>query len=346
MLNSPELFVGKTLWGVAEAGDPSKWDGMLARTKQEGYTFVESILIFDVNLDRSLFRQLLDKHGLELVVQLHTASDWKCYDYCTSCELEEHVLSFRALLQEVLSSELRPKIINVHSGHDNWDIDTAVSYFQQVLQIEAELLVGEHKEVLLVHETHRQRLLHSPYQTRDILTHPALQQQQPRSLKLNCDLSHWVVVCEKVFDAKTDARDKWWPAVLALTARHCRLVHGRYGHAEGPQLIDPRTEAQAQAQAQAQEGEAEGRPEVAAHNAWWTAIFSSQRDRGCSSVVITEHGPEPYQSYHAPFASTSKATAAVGCGTSLLTDEEKSATLWDINSFVKENVTRCYESLP
>ena len=69
-MSEQKLCVGKSLWGVAEAGDPDKWDDMLTRIKAEGYTLVESILIFDVNKYRALFRQLLDKHGLELVVQV------------------------------------------------------------------------------------------------------------------------------------------------------------------------------------------------------------------------------------------------------------------------------------
>jgi len=305
------LTVAKSLWGVAEAGEPAKWDEMLGRIASEGYSLVETILIFDFNQDPVLFRQLLDKHGLGLIVQLHTGSDWNAFDYCTTCDVDAHVLSFRQLLESCLQH--RPKIVNVHSGHDSWDLATAVSYFQQVLAIEQELLVGDHADVLLVHETHRQRLLFSPYQAREVLSHPSL-----HALKINCDLSHWVCVCEKVFSVD-DKRDAWWPAVLALVARHCHLIHGRYGHAEGPQVIDPRADA--------------AKNEVAAHQAWWTAIFKNQQERGVTSVIVTEHGPEPYQSYDTPDG-----------GASSLTDQEKSSLLWDINSFVKDSVSECYNS--
>ena len=97
------------------------------------------------------------------------------------------------------------------SGHDSWTTEKAVSYFKRVMKIAADL--GVYVVVLnnsiypnnrtnpltlganVVHETHRQRLLYNPYQAREILSKPELE-----GLKINCDLSHWVAVCEHVFD--------------------------------------------------------------------------------------------------------------------------------------------------
>jgi hypothetical protein len=224
------LTIGKSLWGVEEAGHPEQWDSLFGRIKAEGYFAVESILIFDANQNPELFRTLLDKHGLELIVQIHTASDWTKYDYCGSCDPEDHVASFRELVSGALQH--RPVVINCHSGHDSWDTETAVEYFKQVLAIEKELLVDEYGSVTLVHETHRQRLLGSPYAAGAILQQPELGE-----LKVNCDLSHWVCVCEKLFD-EDDKRDKWWPEVLQLVASHCHLMHLRVGHPQGPQVPD------------------------------------------------------------------------------------------------------------
>lgn len=315
------LSVGKSLWGVEEAGDPSKWDTMLERIAAEGFSLVETICIFDMNQDPALFRNLLDKHGLGLIVQVHTGSDWANFNYCNTCDVGKHVASFRALVSSALQHS--PTVINVHSGHDSWDTSTAVDYFQQVLAIEQELLVGLHADVTLVHETHRQRLLFSPYQTRDVLACPSL-----AALKINCDLSHWVVGCERVFD-ETEAgggRDGWWPAVLAMAARHCHLVHARVGHAEGPQVVDPRSSP----------------AELAAHLKWWQAIWAVQGRTGVRSIAITEHGPEPYQMYDTPQLPG----AEVGSGKSALSDTAKSAALWHINSFVKDQLLEVFPSNP
>jgi len=306
---------------------------MFARIKKDGYSAVESILIFDFNQNPFLFRQLLDKYQLDLIIQLHTGSDWSKYDYCTSCDIDVHVASFRALVQDALQH--RPVVINVHSGHDSWDTATAVSYFQQVLAIEKELLVGEFANVVLVHETHRQRLLFSPYQARDILAHPSL-----AALKINCDLSHWVCVCERLFDEK-EGRDCWWPAVLDTVARHCLLIHARVGHAEGPQVVDPRASP----------------AELQAHVGWWKRLLQKQLERGGSRpvYVTAEHGPEPYQSFDTPSVNASATGSGSGSasvvkawktgGKSNMTEAEKSAVLWEINDFVRAAVCTLFAEL-
>jgi hypothetical protein len=83
---------------------------------------------------------------------------------------------------------------------------------------------------------------------------------------VNADLSHWVVVCERVFDCPAHQRingsdDEWWPQVLSLVqlclrasfthtpplspltgaqvAQHAHLLHARVAYREGPQVPDP-----------------------------------------------------------------------------------------------------------
>jgi sugar phosphate isomerase/epimerase len=313
MSDSPQLLMGKSLWGAQDASDPSKWDAMLERIAAEGYTFVESILIFDVNQNASYFRELLDKHKLGLIVQLHTGSDWSKFNYCTTIDVDTHIESFRELVTNCLQHH--PSVINVHSGHDSWNTEDAIKYFMNVCRIEKELLVGNHSHVVLVHETHRQRLLFNPYTARDILNHPEI----PDNLKINCDLSHWVCVCEKLFDID-DSRDIWWPPVLQAVAKRCHLVHGRIGHAEGPQVIHPKNTPK----------------ELHAHLSWWNILWKAQRERGSNSIVVTEHGPEPYQNYDTPQRRIDQ---------SPLTDDEKSDILWEINDYVKNQIITAYNNM-
>ena len=82
---------------------------------------------------------------------------------------------------------------------------------------------------------------------------------------MNADLSHWVVVCERVFDCPAHERingsdGDWWPQVLSLVhpclcvtysntnmllliseqvAQHAHLLHARVAYREGPQVPDP-----------------------------------------------------------------------------------------------------------
>ena len=299
----------KTLWGVADSHDPAKWDALFRRIKGDGFSFVESISL-TLMADPALFVSLLTKHELGLVIQVHTAGGYLengSYIYCSSCDVDVHLASLRKQLTEAL--QLGAVLVNCHSGHDSWDTVRASEYFSMALKIEEELLVGAYSGVLVVHETHRQRLLHSPYQTRDILLRPELSK-----LKINADLSHWVCVCEHVFDA-SEPRDCWWPEVLELVAAHCHFIHARFGHAEGPQIYDPRTPTVWDA-------------EITAHLLWWQTIWRSQQARGCSvAFVEAEHGPGPYQVWTVPEHSP---------------DSDKNEELWQINNYVIARVDEAF----
>ena len=95
----PTLKVAKTLWGVDEAADTGKWDALFARIKAEGFDGVEAIAL-TWRADPALFTSLLTKHGLALICQIHTTGgdivDGE-YVYCSSCKLEDHIASFKAL---------------------------------------------------------------------------------------------------------------------------------------------------------------------------------------------------------------------------------------------------------
>eukprot|EP00656_Telonema_subtile_P012223 TRINITY_DN16147_c0_g1_i2.p1 TRINITY_DN16147_c0_g1~~TRINITY_DN16147_c0_g1_i2.p1 ORF type:complete len:283 (+),score=94.28 TRINITY_DN16147_c0_g1_i2:142-990(+) len=242
------------------------------RIKSEGFDGVEAIRPF-YQSDPPRLKELLDKHQLELIIQIHTTgggfSASGDYEYCTSNKLEDHCRSFSELCHE--AAEFKPALINSHSGHDSWGCDErAVEFLVKALEVEEQLGVP------IVHETHRQRLMYSPYTTAPLLAHPALKGK----IKINADLSHWCCVCEHVFD-ESDPRDDFWPAILDAVAEHCTLVHCRVGHAEGPQINHPDAPEHA--------------ADLAAHMSWWKAIWRAQAARGISEVwAEPEFGPSPY----------------------------------------------------
>ena len=55
-------------------------------------------------------------------------------------------------------------------------------------------------------------------------------------MKVNADLSHWVVVGERCYD---ETYDDDWSEILELVAGRCHLIHARVGYSEGPQVPDP-----------------------------------------------------------------------------------------------------------
>ena len=195
------LVIGKTLWGVD--ANPSNWDEVFGRIKTEGYEAIECVAVFSFRSDPELFKQLLQKHELKLIVQVHTNGGFfkdDEYVYCLNCNLEQHLESFQSQVKEAL--EMGAMMVNVHSGHDSWSVSTAITYFQEALKIEEALLsIPLFTHATIVHETHRQRLMYSPFQAREILSNPLM-----KDLKINADLSHWVCVCERVFDL-SDQRD-------------------------------------------------------------------------------------------------------------------------------------------
>ena len=158
----PELKLAKTLWGVDEAGDPEKWDALFGRIKAEGFSAVE-VIAPTWRADKAKFCSLLQKHGLSLICQIHTAGgdiDAKTggYQYCTSNKLHDHLGSFTRLVAECAGLPLKPIFINSHSGHDSWGSgEKALAFFKKALTIEQALGVP------VVHETHRQvRRCHDP----------------------------------------------------------------------------------------------------------------------------------------------------------------------------------------
>ena len=119
------------------------------------------------------------------------------------------------------------------------------------------------------HETHRSRILYSPWVARDVCArHPAL--------TLVADYSHFTVVAEAApSDPELDA------CVLgALTAR-VRHVHARVGFEEGPQVPDPRGASWA--------------PYLVGFARWWADIYARAIARGDAHATTTpEFGPPPY----------------------------------------------------
>ncbi|KAK3263424.1 hypothetical protein CYMTET_27769 [Cymbomonas tetramitiformis] len=263
--NSPaKLKLAKTLWGVPAS--KHNWDELFASIKTEGYDAVEAITL-GWREDPVLFCELLQKHSLRVICQIHTTGgDLDSngnYLYITSNKPADHVASLRTLVSE--AKALNPLMINVHSGHDSWSVATACDYFKAALDIEADAGVS------LVHETHRQRLLGFPYSAAQIL-----QQTELQALKINADLSHWCVACEHIFDAN-DPRDDWWPEVLDTAAKHAALVHARVGWDQGPQVADPSAP--------------EYQPTVSAHLEWLTVRQEHESPEAQALVATCERAP-------------------------------------------------------
>jgi len=243
------LVLVRPLWGV----DLSRGLAPFAPLwRERGYEALEAAM--RMVPDRTDLARALRHHGFRLIPQIHT------HGLDPGGPVRVHLESLTRQLEECL--DLEPLFFNAHSGYDGWTEAEAIDFFGQALELEARL------GVTICHETHRQRYLGIPWHL------PALIRAFP-TLKLTCDFSHWVCVCERLLPDLDD--------ILGGAARHCHYLHARVGFEQGPQVPDPRAPEYAR--------------HLAAHEHWWRQVWTAQQARGMSqSPLAPEFGPPPYLS--------------------------------------------------
>jgi hypothetical protein len=191
---------------------------------------------------------LLDQYGFAYIAMVFTSGS----------SVAGHLDSFRAQVET--SRALLPILINSHSGRDAWDDGHNREFFAQALTLEATL------NIPVAHETHRGRSLFNPWITQRLLG-------QFEQLRLCCDLSHWVCVCERLLDSETD--------IIEQCAQRTIHLHARVGYEQSPQVPDPRAP--------------EYQRHLEAHERWWDIIWAAQSANGQKISPLTpEFGPPDY----------------------------------------------------
>lgn len=242
-----KLKLVRHLWGYDKAQPLAPH---LARWREVGYEAVEVSL--RTMPDPAAFHRFLKESGMAWVPQVFTNG------VVPGGTVREHIDSFRVLVEECLDHN--PLFINAHSGSDRWSPAEAEEFYGLALDVE------KRAGIPIAHETHRLRTFAIPWQMHHIL-------ELYPDLRVTCDFSHWVCVCERLLPDLGDT--------IALAARHCYHIHARVGFEQGPQVPDPAA------------------PEYAvhlkAHESWWKQIWLSQQARGFEVSTLTpEFGPAPY----------------------------------------------------
>jgi hypothetical protein len=242
-----QLTLVRHLWGVDLTHG---LDRHLPRWREIGYEALEAPL-GHVG-DRGDFLRFLKKASLGWIPQVFS------HGFEPGGSVGRHIDSLGEQIEECLPHE--PLFFNAHSGSDAWSQAEAEDFYGQAIDLEQKIGVP------IAHETHRQRYFATPWQTRHIL-------EQFPDLRITCDLSHWVCVCERLLPDLGE--------IISLAAEHCHHVHARVGFAEGPQVPDPSAPEYA--------------AELAAHEAWWDQVWRSQKQREFARSTLTpEFGPPPY----------------------------------------------------
>ena len=239
-----QLKVLATNWGFQ-----GSTDAFCAKVKQEGYDGIEAWWPTQQKDADDLFAAL-KKYNLEVgfLVAGHESN------------YEAHFASFRKMVTAAATNKSqRPLFINCHSGKDYF------SFEENKAIVDFTLELSKQTGIKICHETHRSRMLFAAPVAKTFL-------QKIPGLRITFDVSHWCNVSESLLDDQQET--------VNLAIQRTDHVHARIGHAQGPQVNDPRAP--------------EWEPAVKAHFAWWDAIVAIKKQQGELLTVLTEFGPPDY----------------------------------------------------
>jgi sugar phosphate isomerase/epimerase len=231
-----KLLIFKALWGLTES-----LPEQVERVAAAGYDGFE-LWPEQHDISRQNLITLAQSYNLKMIVGTSLQ---------TQAEIEPKLKQL---------AEFEPVCINVHSGRDTMSRDEGCSFFEEALRVESQISAA------VGHETHRGRILFTPWDTAYYLS-------QFNKLKITADYSHWVNVCERLPEDQ---------AMALKVANHAVVhIHGRVGYEEGPQVPDPSA------------------PEYAAQLEWhemqWQQIKTFREQNGHDILTFTpEYGPPNY----------------------------------------------------
>ena len=235
----------KILFFQTDWGNTLPMDAFLAKAKAAGYDGVELWMPAGEDKKKSL-KEGLKKYELEVIFLHGTARN---------LPFEEALRVYEVGLQEILA--WKPVKVNSHTGNDFWTSEQNLAFI--ALGDRYAKQVG----IPVLHETHRGRFSYTLPEAVSML-------RKFPNLKYTLDVSHWMVVHERLLTESDPLLQEIFPSV--------DHIHARVGFAEGPQVPNPAAP--------------EWKNDVKAHLDIWEKIIRSQT--GKVFTVTTEFGPPPY----------------------------------------------------
>jgi sugar phosphate isomerase/epimerase len=236
-----ELLIFATNWGFN-----GSWDQFCSKIKTDGYDGAE-VWYPTEDKSRKEFLEAIKKYNLKFAF-LFGGSDSK---------YEEHLKQFKATVEQAVT--FNPVFINSHSGKDHFTFEQNSAFFEFTNSFSVT------SGIPIYHETHRGRILYSAPVARQFI-------EKHASLRLTLDISHWCNVHESLLSDQ--------PETIKLALSRTDHIHTRVGHAEGPQVNDPRAPEWTDA--------------VNAHFTWWDNVVTRKRSEGKRLTMLTEFGPVDY----------------------------------------------------
>jgi sugar phosphate isomerase/epimerase len=236
-----DLLIFATKWG-----DTRSWNEFASNIKQAGYDGAELWFPSDA-AQRLELLSAFKHHGLKIGFLVGARGP----------DFQKHLNQFTSSLEAAAAQ--KPVYINCHSGQDYY------SFEQNSKFIEATSRVSRTSGVPVYHETHRSRMLYSAPVARQFI-------ETVSDLRITLDISHWCNVHESLLQDQEKT--------ISQTLERVDHIHARIGHAEGPQVNDPRAP--------------EWKDAVEAHFAWWDSVVSRKKKDGKLLTFLTEFGPVDY----------------------------------------------------
>ena len=251
-----------TNWGFN-----GSWDDFCSKAKNTGYDGVE-VWLPGEKKDQEAFFEATEKY--ELKFSFLAAG--------RAANFEEHLTQFQESVEKAVS--FKPLFVNCHSGRDYFTFE------QNKQLIDFTIAHTQSSSVRIYHETHRGRMLFAAHVAKNFI-------EQIPDLRLTMDISHWCNVHESLLQDQQESID--------LAISRTDHIHSRVGHAEGPQVTDPRDPG--------------WNKEVKAHFNWWDQIVKHKIETKQNLTMTTEFGPANYMST-VPYT------------------HQPLADLWEINSYM------------
>ncbi len=240
-----KLLFGHAWWGVKHYG----WQAMVGNIKSAGFDFAEIYIPASAKEEALLF-DLLHQAAMPFVIHHYQAhgNNFNGFAYSYQRELEKAVVK-------------KPLLVNSHTGKDYF------SFTENLTLLKIADDISRQSGVKIVHETHRGRCLYSAPASKPFF-------EALPNLLINADFSHWCCVSESLLEGQETTVQS------GISRSH--HIHARIGHAQGPQISDPRNKY--------------WQKEKKQFLFWWQQIISARSSDNIPYLTITpEFGPPPYQ---------------------------------------------------
>lgn len=250
-----QLNLFRTLWGVT-----TPWSQTVQELKSVGCRGVETRLPKTIQ-EQQLLAQKLQDADLDYIAVIFSGGD---VIPAQADSPENHLERLKERFES--AKKLNPRFVNLLAGNDRWVLAQQIDFLGKVHELAASY------ELFCSFETHRATSLYSPWLTLEII-------QQLPQLRFTADISHWIVVSERLFNDPCDDFSEFINRVHHIQAR--------VGYDQGPQVPHPAA------------------PEYSAalkfQQHFWQQIWVSQYRRGYQQTTLTpEFGADGYL-HHLPF---------------------------------------------